>query len=107
MNSNSIVFFSSSKNCIFRVRVWQKRSSSSEFELKFEFAALIATILTSYFMRLASNEVVHGRCLEACKFHRFIMVFAQKHSGCANTQATWIKIGSRNGSLKVRIYDIL
>ena len=28
---------------------------------------VIATILTSYLMRLALNEVVRGRCLEDCK----------------------------------------
>ena len=52
---------------------------------------VIATILTSYFMRLASNEVVHrvdGRCL---KDLRFTMVFAQKHLGCATPQTKWIK----------------
>ena len=52
-------------------------------------------------MRLASNEVVHGkigRCLEDCRFN---MVFAQKRKGCATPQAKWIKIGSSNGLLKV------
>ena len=57
-------------------------------------------------MRHASNEVVQGRCIEACRFYRFTMVFAQKHKGCAIIQAKWIKISSSNGSLKVRIYDI-
>ena len=37
---------------------------------------VIATILTSYFMRLASNEVAHGGRLEDC---RFTMFFAQKY----------------------------
>ena len=55
-------------------------------------------------MRLASNEVVNGRCLEDC---RFIMVFAQKHYGCATTQAKWNKIGFSKGSREVQIYDML
>ena len=55
-------------------------------------------------MRLALNEVVHGRCVENC---RFTMVFAQKHLGCATPQTKRIKIGSSNGSLKVQIYDVL
>ena len=56
-------------------------------------------------MRLAaSNEVVHGRCLEDC---RLTMVFAQKCEGCATPQAKWIKLGSSYGSLKVQIYDII
>ena len=33
-------------------------------------------MFTSYFTRPALNEVVHGRCVENC---RFIMVFAEKH----------------------------
>ena len=51
-------------------------------------------------MRFASNEVVRGRCLKYC---RITMVFAQKHQGCAISQAKWIKIGSASGSLKVQI----
>ena len=33
---------------------------------------VVNVILTSYFMRLASNEVVHGRCLQD---YRFTMLF--------------------------------
>ena len=49
----------------------------------------------------------HGRCLEACRFYKFTLVYTQKQQGYATTQAERIKIGSSNGSLKVQIYDIL
>ena len=60
-------------------------------------------MLTSYFMRFALNEVVHGRYLKDCTF---TVVFAQKHWGCATTLTKWIKIDSSNESLKVQIHDL-
>ena len=67
---------------------------------------VIATILTSYFMRLASNEVAHGRCL---KDRRFTVVFhksirgvrLRKQSGSKN----WFVKRIAKSSIKFTYYN--